>query len=33
VTVTGMSDMHRTLTFYMGSNTPERRQFIMENLV
>ncbi|MDY0304061.1 MAG: toprim domain-containing protein [Sphaerochaeta sp.] len=33
VTVNGMSEMHRTLTFYMGSNTPERRQFIMENLV
>lgn len=33
VTVNGMSDMHRTLTFYMGNNTPERRQFIMENLV
>ncbi len=33
VTVNGMSDMHRTLSFYMGTNTPERRQFIMENLV
>ncbi len=33
VTVNGMSEMHKTLTFYMGNNTPERRQFIMENLV
>ena len=33
VHIPGMGEMQKTLTFYMGSNTPERRQFIMENLV
>ena len=27
------SDIKPTLEFYMGKNTPERKQFIMENLI
>lgn len=33
VTVNTFSDIKQTLEFYMGKNTPERRQFIMQNLV
>lgn len=33
VSIPGMNEMHKTLEFYMGSNTPERRDFIMENLI
>lgn len=33
VTVNNFSDIRPTLTFYMGKNTPERRQFIMQNLI
>jgi topoisomerase-4 subunit B len=33
VTVTGVNEMHKTLEFYMGTNTPQRRDFIMENLI
>ncbi len=33
VTVASLGDVKPTLTFYMGKNTPERKQFIMENLV
>lgn len=33
VTVNNFSDIKPTLTFYMGKNTPERRQFIMRNLL
>ena len=25
--------VHETIEFYMGRNTPERRQYIMDNLV
>lgn len=32
VTVEHFSDIKPTLAFYMGKNTPERKQFIMENL-
>lgn len=33
VTVNMFSDIKATLEFYMGKNTPERKQFIMRNLV
>lgn len=33
VTVAAFSDIRPTLQFYMGKNTPERKQFIMENLI
>ncbi len=33
VTVTSFSDIKPTLEFYMGKNTPERKQFIMRNLI
>ena len=33
VTVNNFSDIRPTLEFYMGKNTPERKQFIMKNLV
>lgn len=33
VTVNIFSDIKPTLEFYMGKNTPERRQFIMNNLI
>ena len=33
VSLPGVTEMHRSLEFYMGSNTPERRSFIMENLI
>lgn len=33
VTVNTFSDIKQTLEFYMGKNTPERKQFIMRNLV
>lgn len=33
VTVTAFSDIRQTLQFYMGKNTPERKQFIMKNLI
>lgn len=33
VTVSVFSDIKPTLEFYMGKNTPERRQFIMTNLI
>lgn len=32
VTVNTFSDIKQTLEFYMGKNTPERKQFIMDNL-
>ncbi len=28
-----MSTVHQTLEFYMGKNTPERREYIMEHMV
>lgn len=28
-----MTEIHKNIEFYMGNNTPERRNFIMENLV
>ena len=33
VSVKSMSAVPGTLEFYMGKNTPERREYIMENLV
>lgn len=33
VTINAFSDTKPTLQFYMGKNTPERRAFIMENLI
>lgn len=33
VTVDSFSDIKATLDFYMGKNTPARKQFIMENLI
>lgn len=33
VTVQNLSDVKPTLEFYMGKNTPERKAFIMQNLV
>lgn len=33
VTVHSFSDIKPTLQFYMGKNTPERKQFIMDNLI
>jgi len=33
VGINTLSDIKPTLEFYMGKNTPERKQFIMENLI
>ncbi len=33
VTIHSFSDVKPTLQFYMGKNTPERKQFIMNNLI
>ncbi|CCB86997.1 DNA topoisomerase 4 subunit B [Parachlamydia acanthamoebae UV-7] len=33
VTISLFSDIKTTLDFYMGKNTPKRKQFIMENLI
>jgi topoisomerase IV subunit B len=33
VTINAISDVKPTLQFYMGKNTPERKQFIMQNLI
>lgn len=33
VNVNAFSDIKQTLQFYMGKNTPERKQFIMQNLI
>ncbi len=33
VSVQAIHEIRKTLEFYMGKNTPERRQFIMENLI
>lgn len=33
VTINSFSDIKPTLQFYMGKNTPERKQFIMQNLI
>lgn len=33
VTINTLSDVKPTLEFYMGKNTPERKQFIMQNLI
>ena len=33
VTIDSLADARRAMNFYMGNNTPERRDFIMENLV
>ncbi len=33
ISVHVFSDIKPALEFYMGKNTPERKQFIMENLI
>lgn len=33
VSISSVNEMHKSLDFYMGTNTPERREFIMENLI
>ncbi|MFV0437707.1 MAG: DNA topoisomerase IV subunit B [Desulfopila sp.] len=33
VTLDSLSDVARVLSFYMGKNTPERKQYIMDNLM
>lgn len=33
VTINSLSDIKPALQFYMGKNTPERKQFIMQNLI
>lgn len=33
VAINMLSDVKKTLEFYMGKNTPERKQFIMQNLI
>lgn len=33
VTINSLSDIKPTLEFYMGKNTPDRKQFIMKNLI
>ena len=33
VTIDSLAEARRAMNFYMGNNTPERRDFIMENLV
>ena len=33
VTIDSLAEARKTMDFYMGKNTPERRDFIMENLV
>lgn len=33
VTLDSLSEVSKVLSFYMGKNTPERKQYIMENLV
>ncbi|HEY4831649.1 MAG TPA: type IIA DNA topoisomerase subunit B, partial [Waddliaceae bacterium] len=33
VTINAFSDIKQTLEFYMGKNTPERKEFIMNNLM
>ncbi len=33
VTIESLADARKAMNFYMGNNTPERRDFIMENLV
>ena len=33
VTITSIKDIRDKMEFYMGDNTPQRREFIMENLL
>ena len=33
VQIQSMGSVHRTLEFLMGKNTPERKKFIVNNLV
>jgi DNA gyrase/topoisomerase IV subunit B len=33
VTLDSLSEVAKVLSFYMGKNTPTRRQYIMDNLV
>ena len=33
VYINSFSEIKKTMQFYMGKNTPERKKFIMQNLV
>ena len=33
VTIDSVSEVSKVLSFYMGKNTPERKKYIMENLI
>ncbi|AEC03016.1 DNA topoisomerase IV subunit B [Parasphaerochaeta coccoides] len=33
VSISSMNEAHKAVAFYMGGNTPERRDFIVENLI
>lgn len=33
ITLSSVSEMHKTMKFYMGSNTAERKDFILENII
>ena len=33
VSVKNMGDISKTLDFFMGKNTPDRKRFIVENLI
>jgi len=33
ITISNFSDIKNSLDFYMGKNTPKRKEFIMENLI
>ncbi len=33
VSISSMNEAHKAVAFYMGNNTPERRDFIVENLI
>jgi topoisomerase-4 subunit B len=33
VSISSMTEIRQAMAFYMGNNTPERRDFIMENLI
>ena len=33
VSITSIKDIRDKMEFYMGDNTPQRREFIMENLL
>jgi len=33
VTLDSISEVNKVLSFYMGKNTPDRKQYIMDNLL